>query len=72
LLTAQAQNENISNILARGNIYLDDPSQTNDPRFLVATNKKFPLAYVMPSLISGSSADDIALKLHDVLNIAKE
>lgn len=45
--TATIQKENITNILARGNIYLKD--QTPNNLFLVATNKKFPLAYVVPA-----------------------
>src|SRR5947207_3411949 len=46
--TSQAQNESISNILARGNIYLSDK---NSEPLLVATNKKFPLVYIIPNLI---------------------
>ncbi|HVZ11288.1 MAG TPA: penicillin-binding protein 2 [Candidatus Paceibacterota bacterium] len=40
--TAEAQNENISNIFVRGNIYLQDPTSSDDSHwYLVATNKKF-------------------------------
>lgn len=43
--TAKAQNENITNVVARGNIYL---SNGGSETILAATNKKFPLAYVVP------------------------
>ena len=44
--TATAQRDNIVNVLARGNIYMNDPTSNN--LFLAASNKKFPLAYVVP------------------------
>src|SRR3989338_8012396 len=47
--TATAQKENITNILARGNIYLRDSASNG--LFLAATNNKFPLAYVVPSKV---------------------
>src|SRR3972149_1603948 len=50
--TAAAQRDNITNILARGNIYLKDPTSNN--LFLAATNKKFPLAYVVPDNMASS------------------
>ncbi len=52
--TAQAQNQNISNILIRGNIFVQDPKATGpvaDQRYLVATNKKFPLVYATPATL---------------------
>lgn len=55
--TAQAQNGNIGNILLRGNIYIQDPkaSDAADGRYLVATNKKFPDAYAVPTLIDDAN-----------------
>ncbi len=47
--TALAQRENINNVLARGNIYLKDA--LSGGLFLAATNRKFPLAYVIPSKV---------------------
>ena len=62
--TAQAQNENIGNILIRGNIYIQDPkvvdSATNG-QYLVATNKKFPVLYAIPTVISDAEATATAL-----------
>ncbi len=52
--TAQAQNQNISNILIRGNIFVQDPKAAgtaDDQRYLVATNKKFPLVYATPATL---------------------
>ena len=46
-LTAEAQNENVANILARGNIYVKDGE--ND--FLAAVNKKIPAAYIVPAYL---------------------
>lgn len=67
LRTAQAQNENISNILARGNIYLSDKSL--EP-VLAATNKKFPLAHIVPAEIT--EKEKTAEKLSETLNLDKE
>src|SRR3989338_273833 len=64
-LTAQAQNENISNILARGNIYLRDGQDL----FLSATNRKFPLAYIIPSDIDPDLSSEIAEGLSQILGI---
>ncbi len=64
--TATAQKENITNVLARGNIYLEDP--TSGSLFLAATNKKFPLAYVVPSKADWSGDD---LKVSQVADILK-
>ncbi len=47
--TAQAQSENVSNVLARGNIYLNE--------HLAATNMKFPLAYIVPAEIDAQKGD---------------
>ncbi len=57
--TAQAQNQNISNILIRGNIFIQDPKAagtTADQRYLVATNKKFPLLYAIPAKVTDPAA----------------
>jgi cell division protein FtsI/penicillin-binding protein 2 len=45
LKTAQAQGENLNDISSRGNIYIYD---NEDELSILATNKKFPLAYVAP------------------------
>jgi len=65
--TAQAQNENISNVLARGNIYLTDK---NSDLILAATNKKFPLVYVIPADINKSDQSKIAETVAGALNIS--
>ena len=70
--TAQAQSENINNLLVRGNIYIQDPTQTSgsDGLALVATNKKFPYAYVIPTLIADSSP--VAEKLYLILGVSTD
>ena len=67
--TAQAQNENISNVLVRGGIYLDDPSAQGSGSYLAATNKKFPLAYVVPLDVADERNDEIAAKLSEILSL---
>jgi len=64
--TAQAQNENISNILARGSIYLSDKDSNIT---LAATNKKFPLVYIVSENIEDGKHDEISAKLADILGI---
>lgn len=57
--TAEAQNENIANVLIRGNIFIQDPKASGTAggqRYLVATNKKFPLAYVVPKSVTDIDA----------------
>lgn len=68
--TAQAQNQNISNILIRGNIFVQDPKATGmitDQRYLVATNKKFPVVYATPDNLTDPSV--AASQLAGILNI---
>ncbi len=66
--TAQAQNENINNLLIRGNIYIQDStSPGSDGRYLVAVNKKFPLAYVVPSKVTDYQA--AITQLHTTLGV---
>lgn len=68
--TAQAQNQNITNILIRGNIFIQDPKATGttvDQRYLVATNKKFPLVYATPSVLTDPSTT--ATQLAGILKI---
>ena len=68
--TAQAQNQNISNILIRGNIFVQDPKATGtatNQHYLVATNKKFPLVYASPAALSDSSGT--ARQLAEILHI---
>ncbi len=64
--TAQAQNEGITNIMARGNIYLSDK---NSDTFLAATNKKFPLAYIIPDKITADKKNDTADRLAAILGL---
>src|SRR3989344_6084146 len=64
--TAQAQNENISNILARGSIYLSDKDSNIT---LAATNKKFPLVYIVSENIEDDKHYEISAKLADILGI---
>lgn len=69
-LSAAAQSDNINNVLLRGNIYLRDPlSEETNGLFLSATNKKFPVAYAIPSRIDSESRTDIAQKLDSILGI---
>ncbi len=67
--TATAQKENIINILARGNIYLEDPTSNN--LFLAAANKKFPLSYLVPAKVDWSTDDGKVSRVADVLKIDK-
>src|SRR3989338_2825997 len=67
--TAQAQSENINNILARGNIYLSDK---DGDVFLAATNKKFPLAHIVPSDIRSDKKNEAAEKLALTLGLNKD
>src|SRR3989338_4425500 len=68
-LTAQAQNENISNLLVRGNIYMSDK---NSDMVLSATNRKFPLAYIIPEDISPDKKDKVAEELTMILGVGKD
>src|SRR3989338_4789699 len=68
-LTAQAQNENISNILVRGNIYMSDK---NLDMVLSATNRKFPLAYIIPGDVMSDKKDKVAEELTIILGVSKD
>ncbi|OGM97777.1 MAG: hypothetical protein A2735_01305 [Candidatus Yanofskybacteria bacterium RIFCSPHIGHO2_01_FULL_41_21] len=71
--TAQAQNQNISNILIRGNIFVQDPKVTgtmDNQWYLVATNKKFPLVYVIPANLTDSVTT--ASQLAGILNLNQD
>ncbi len=68
--TATAQKENITNVLARGNIYLGDPTSNN--LFLAATNKKFPLAYVIPAKVDWETDEGKVSRVAGILKIDKE
>ena len=59
--TARAQNEDISNILARGNIYMGE--------HLAATNNKFPLAYIVPDEINPQNLEEFAGQVSSILEI---
>lgn len=65
--TSEAQNENISSILTRGNIYLKE----GDGVYLAATNKKNPLAYVVPSYFDKGIDSELASRLIEILGIDK-
>lgn len=65
--TAEAQTENINNILARGNIYLSDKGKVA----LAATNKKFPAVHVVSSKIPSDHAESLAKSLAEITG-AKE
>lgn len=66
LLAAKAQSENINNVLARGNIYLFDQ---NPDLFLAATNKKSPLAYIVPKDIKEDEKDVATESLSQILSL---
>ncbi len=68
--TATAQRENIVNVLARGNIYLQDQASGN--LFLSAANKKFPLAFVVPSKIDWKDNDEKISRVAEILKIDKD
>jgi len=68
--TATAQRENITNVLARGNIYLEDSTSNN--LFLAAANKKFPLAYVVPAKVDWGTDDRKMSQVADILKINKD
>src|SRR3989344_8474394 len=68
--TATAQKENITNILARGNIYLQDPTSNN--LFLAVANKKFPLAYIIPIKVDWGTDGETLSRLADILKINKD
>src|SRR3989338_7897467 len=68
--TATAQRDNIINVLARGNIYLKDP--TSNSLFLAATNKKFPLAYVVPSKADWGTDEEKVAQVADILKLNKD
>ena len=68
--TATAQKENIVNVLARGNIYLKD--KTSNSMFLAASNKKFPLAYIIPAKVDWEADGEKISQVADVLKIDKD
>ena len=68
--TATAQRDNIINVLARGNIYLKDP--TANSLFLAATNKKFPLAYLVPSKVDWGTNESKLAQVADILKLNKD
>lgn len=72
---AEAQSENINNILARGNIYLKNEkvsNATDSPEYLAATNKKFSLAYVVSSEVDLQHSGKIVDQVGSILNIESE
>lgn len=71
--TAQVQSQNISNVLARGNIYFSEegPAQSRVyvGEHLAVTNKKFPLAYVVPTKVDPQRSLEAANQMSFVLGI---
>ena len=63
--TAEAQRDHVSNILARGNIYLQPDL------FMAATNKKFPFVYIVPSEVDNQQGDYVGDQLSQILNLDK-
>ena len=61
---AEAQSQNINNDLVRGNIYMGE--------YLVATNKNFPLAYIVPADLEQHIAKDTAEKISLILDVNQE
>src|SRR3989344_69881 len=73
-LTAEAQSQDVTNVLARGNIYLRNEKVVHPEEsleYLAATNKKFPLAYLVPIEIDPQRSEEVADKLNSVLAIDK-
>ena len=68
--TATAQRDNIINVLARGNIYMNDPTSNN--LFLAASNKKFPLAYVVPIKVDWGTDIRKISQVADILKIDED
>ncbi len=65
--TALAQRDNINNVLARGNIYLKDA--LSGDLFLAATNRKFPLVYLVPSKVDWADNIQTIEKVASTLGI---
>lgn len=68
--TAQAQRDNINNVLARGNIYLQDA--LTGELFLASANRKFPLAFLVPSKVDWAEKVQMVENLASVLGIETE
>lgn len=67
--TAKAQNESISNVLIRGNIYVRASAHADSDLMLVATNKKFGVAYMIPSDVKTNNGQELANHLALILDI---
>jgi stage V sporulation protein D (sporulation-specific penicillin-binding protein) len=67
--TAEAQTDNINNILARGNIYFSDK---DGAATLAATNRKFPAAHIVASKVDQSRADTLIASLAEITGAAPE
>lgn len=64
--TAEAQRDNVNNVLARGNIYLQPDM------FLTGTNKKFPFVSIVPLEIDGQKKEYVADQISEILDQDKE
>lgn len=70
--TAEAQSQNINNILARGNVYFKNGKvidNVDSPEYLAATNKKFPLAYMVPAEFNAHKSDELFNQISSILEI---
>src|SRR3989344_4841088 len=68
--TASAQRDNINNVLARGNIYLQNLMAGD--LYLASTNRRFPLAYVVPVKIDWAENTQSVDSLASVLGMNRE
>jgi len=62
--TAEANRDNVNNVMARGNIYIQ-------PDFLASTNKKFPLAQIVPADINPEKRSYAGEQLSQILNLER-
>jgi cell division protein FtsI/penicillin-binding protein 2 len=69
LRTAQAQSENINNVIARGNIYFLDKDHDST---LAATNKKFPLIHIIPDDVKPEDKERVIEAISSVSGIERE
>jgi cell division protein FtsI/penicillin-binding protein 2 len=77
LRTAEAQKNQINNLLVRGNIYFQDPKRIGaegetNKYYLAATNKKFPLLQINLNLVDEEQKVNIIQKLSEIDGLDKE
>lgn len=66
--TAQAQTESMINVLARGNIYLQDKVGGT---VLAAANKKFPVVSIIPKKVPADARAGLALKIKEIIDVSE-